>query len=47
MYQESRLPKADFRRLLFEWSYPEIAEVLRRKGEAYPSLSEDGDILPS
>jgi tRNA (guanosine-2'-O-)-methyltransferase len=47
MYGESRLPAGEFHRLLFEWSYPEIAEVLRKKGEPYPSLSDEGDILPS
>jgi tRNA (guanosine-2'-O-)-methyltransferase len=47
LYDESRLPKKEFDSLLFEWSYPEIAEVLRKKGEPYPTLSSDGDIFPS
>lgn len=45
LYETSRLPDATFRRLLFEWAYPEIAEVLRKKGEPYPALSRDGEIL--
>jgi len=45
LYDESRLPKEEFDRVLFEWAYPEMAEILRRKGEPYPSLSPDGDIL--
>ena len=46
MYGESRLPEGEFRTLLFEWGYPEIAEVLRRKGEPFPELSPEGEILP-
>ena len=45
MYEESRLPDQEFTRLLFEWAYPEMAEVFRNKGESYPPLSEDGEIL--
>ncbi len=45
LYDESRLPKEEFDRVLFEWAYPEMAEILRRKGEPYPSLSPDGEIL--
>jgi tRNA (guanosine-2'-O-)-methyltransferase len=45
LYQQSRLPREDRERLLFEWAYPEIAQVLRKKGEPYPSLSEEGEIL--
>lgn len=46
MYGASRLPEREFRTLLFEWCYPEIAEVLRRKGEPFPGLSPEGEILP-
>ena len=46
MYGESRLPKEEYERLLFEWAYPEIAEVHRRRGKAYPLLDSDGEILP-
>jgi len=46
LYEESRLPKEEFDQLIFEWAYPEIAEVLRKRSEPYPSLSPDGDILP-
>jgi tRNA (guanosine-2'-O-)-methyltransferase len=47
MYGESRLATEEFDRLLFEWCYPEIAEILRSKGEPYPSLSDDGEFFPS
>jgi tRNA (guanosine-2'-O-)-methyltransferase len=47
LYEESRLPKEEFDRLLFEWAYPEIAEVLQKRSEPYPRLSPDGEIRPS
>ncbi len=47
LYESSRIPEAEKNRLLFEWGYPEIAEVYRSRGEPYPPLSETGDILPS
>ncbi len=46
LYDKSRLPKEEYHRLLFEWAYPEIAEVLRGKDEPYPPLSPDGEICP-
>lgn len=33
---------AEFARVLFEWSYPEIAELCRRRGRPYPPLTADG-----
>ncbi|MFC1575224.1 tRNA (guanosine(18)-2'-O)-methyltransferase TrmH [Gemmatimonadota bacterium] len=45
MYDESRLSPQDFQRILFEWAYPEMAQVLRNQGEPYPSLSPDGELL--
>lgn len=47
LYEESRLPPEERERLLFEWAYPEIAEVLAKKGEPYPTLSPEGEILPA
>ena len=46
LYEESRLPKEEFDHLLFEWAYPEIAEIYKRKGDPFPDLSPDGEILP-
>jgi len=46
LYDKSRLPEKEHDRLLFEWAYPEIAEVLQRKEEPYPPLSPNGDLLP-
>ncbi|MFY8150387.1 MAG: tRNA (guanosine(18)-2'-O)-methyltransferase TrmH [Prochlorococcaceae cyanobacterium] len=33
------------RRLLFEWSYPEVAAWCRREQRPYPALGEEGEIL--
>lgn len=45
MYESSRIPEEVREPLLFEWAYPEIAQVLRNRGDSYPPLSEDGEIL--
>ena len=44
LYDRSRLDPETRRLLLFEWSYPRIAEHLRRRGLPYPGLSDDGSI---
>ena len=44
LYDRSRIEPDVRARLLFEWSYPRIAERLRARGLAYPALSEDGSI---
>ena len=45
MYDASRLEADEFERTLFEWAYPGIAARLRRLGQGYPALSEDGELL--
>ena len=45
LYDESRLPEEEYRRLLFEAAYPDIARVLRSRNEPYPPLSPDGEFL--
>ena len=45
MYEVSRLDPEEFNRTLFEWAYPEIAARLQRRGQTYPALSEDGELL--
>lgn len=47
MYARSRLPPERFRRILFEWAYPEFARGFRERGLPYPPLGEDGEILGS
>jgi tRNA (guanosine-2'-O-)-methyltransferase len=36
-----------YRKLLFEWAYPQVAEWCRRTQRPYPALSEEGEILES
>lgn len=45
MYDQSRLSPETYRRILFEWSYPDIARRCREKNRAYPELAEDGQML--
>lgn len=46
MYAESRLDPDEFERRLFEWAYPSVAAQRREDGRDYPSLTEDGEIIP-
>ena len=41
-YDRCRLDPNTYERLLFEWSYPRVARMLRDRGEPYPELTEDG-----
>ena len=45
LYDASRLPDDIARRTLFEWAYPRIADLCRRRGVDYPALDEDGEII--
>ena len=45
MYDSSRIPASEFRRILFEWAHPRIAARLRERGDPYPPLSEDGEFI--
>lgn len=46
LYDACRLDDEVYRRTLFEWAYPRIAELCRRRGVAYPELDpETGEIL--
>ena len=44
MYDRVSLDGATFERVIFEWGYPDIAAMYRRRGEPYPPLKEDGSI---
>ncbi|PYE54251.1 tRNA (guanosine(18)-2'-O)-methyltransferase TrmH [Deinococcus yavapaiensis] len=44
MYDAPSIPFEEFERTLFEWAYPELAPVYLERGEAYPALSEDGEL---
>ncbi|WP_027483820.1 tRNA (guanosine(18)-2'-O)-methyltransferase TrmH [Deinococcus pimensis] len=45
LYERPQLEVADLERRLFEWAYPDLAPLYRERGEPYPALSEDGQIL--
>jgi tRNA (guanosine-2'-O-)-methyltransferase len=45
MYDSSALPEDEFQRILFEWAYPELARAKQKRGEPYPALSPEGEIL--
>ncbi|MDJ0743268.1 MAG: tRNA (guanosine(18)-2'-O)-methyltransferase TrmH [Xenococcaceae cyanobacterium MO_167.B27] len=45
MYDSMSLDSDMFNKVIFEWAYPEIAAICRQKGEAYPALGEEGEIL--
>lgn len=42
LYEQSRLTCDEFATTLFQWSYPEIAERCRARGQPYPDLTDDG-----
>lgn len=42
MYENRSLPDDRYEKLLFEWSYPRIARMLREKNQPYPNLDENG-----
>jgi tRNA (guanosine-2'-O-)-methyltransferase len=46
MYEGPRLSADAYRRTLFEWVHPLLAERLREEGRVYPPLDEDGAVLP-
>jgi len=43
--QGEGLTPEQYRRVLFEWSYPEVANWCREQGRPYPDLSEEGELL--
>lgn len=45
LYDGCRLDPETYRRLLFEWGYPGIADVCRRRGEPYPELDDEGGLV--
>lgn len=44
-YNHRRLDEQTYRKVLFEWSYPAVAERYRQLGKPYPSLNEVGDMI--
>lgn len=45
LYDQSRLDPELYERLLFEWTYPVLARLCRKKKVGYPRLGPDGEIL--
>lgn len=45
LYDAPRLDPEVYRKTLFEWVYPKLAALCRRRGVAYPELGMDGEIL--
>ena len=45
LYKNRRIDKDEYKRLLFEFSYPEVAEILNKDGKTYPILDKDGQII--
>ncbi|MGK7949793.1 MAG: tRNA (guanosine(18)-2'-O)-methyltransferase TrmH [Xenococcaceae cyanobacterium] len=44
-YNRVRLDRQTYQQTIFEWGYPKIAALHRQKGEPYPVLGEDGEII--
>lgn len=44
-YDQVRLDPETYQRVIFEWSYPDLAAIYREKGETYPPLGPEGEIL--
>ena len=45
LYKKCRLNKKIYEKLLFEFSYPEVAKIYKNKGKKYPNLDSDGRII--
>ncbi len=45
LYDRVRLDPETYHRTVFEWGYPDIADMYRREGKPYPNLGEEGQIL--
>lgn len=45
LYAASRLDPVVRERTLFEWAYPDLAALCRRRGVSYPALDDDGEFL--
>lgn len=45
MYGAPQLAPDELARLAFEWGYPDLAPAYRERGQAYPALDADGQII--
>ena len=46
LYETRGLDIIEYEKLLFEFSYPEVASILKKNGSDYPKLDQFGQILP-
>jgi len=47
LYDTPQLPPELARTRLFEWAYPDLAPLYSERGEPYPDLDEQGNLLPA
>lgn len=47
LYERGELDEAEQQRLLFEWAWPQVAALCRRRGCDYPELDDEGNIVGS
>ncbi len=45
LYESCRIDPQTYRRLLFEWAYPELREYCDERGLAYPPIDEEGELI--
>jgi tRNA (guanosine-2'-O-)-methyltransferase len=45
LYSASRLDPELYSKTLFEWAYPDLAALCRKRGAPYPRLDEHGELL--
>ena len=45
LYKKRQIDNYEYERLLFEFSYPEVAQILNKKGESYPKLDDNGQVI--
>ena len=45
LYKKRRIDDDEYESLLFEFSYPEVAEILNKNGKTYPALDNEGQII--
>lgn len=44
-YDQPKLSMEQMQRYRFEWMHPRVAEICNRRGEPYPALDPDGDVV--
>lgn len=44
LYQQCRLSDDEYRRTLFEWLHPRLAQFCKERGLPYPEIEEDGAV---